>query len=295
MRRYFDLVTFSHTIFALPFALVGYTLAVHRPDFEIVWLDLLLVVGCMVFARSAAMAFNRLADAGIDSQNARTQGRDIPAGRVSRREASLFTVFNSIAFVICAGLLNPLCLALSPLALAIVLGYSYTKRFTWLCHLILGLGLSLAPIGAYLAVTGAFAPAPVLLGLVVLLWVAGFDMVYALQDEQFDKEQGLFSVPVRFGESRTLLLARISHFFSAALLVYVTLELGKTLSNTVSIALTWLAALCFIILLVRQHLIVGEGRLERINQAFFTTNGLASVVYAFFLISGIIWQAWQNI
>ena len=286
MRDYFSLVTFSHTVFALPFAALGFTLAVVQPRYRFDAFDLLLVLGCMVFARSAAMGFNRLVDAGIDARNPRTAGRDIPAGRISRRRAGWFVAVNAALFVVCAGLLNGLCLALSPVALAVVLGYSYTKRFTWLCHVVLGLGLALAPVGAYLAVAGSFAWAPVALGLTVLLWVSGFDVVYALQDEGFDRERGLRSVPTRFGASRALLLSRLLHLACLVSLA-VASWLMYGLAGSGSIALS-LGLAAFAAALVYQQSLVRVGDLSRVDRAFFTTNGIASVVYALLVIPGLV-------
>ena len=286
MRDYFSLVTFSHTIFALPFAVVGFTLGALSSEGAFSWWDLGLVVACMVTARSAAMAFNRLVDADYDAANARTATRDIPAGRVSRRQAAVFVAINCALFVLCAGLLNTACLLLSPIALAVVLGYSYTKRFTWLCHLVLGVGLALAPIGAYIAVTGRFASEPVLLGLVVLTWAAGFDIVYALQDRRFDREMGLNSVPTRFGESRSFGLARALHVVSFGLLCGVSYALVQQYPGAV-LAIT-AAALLFGAALLYQHRLVRPGALQLIDRAFFTTNGVASVAYAVVLVGGLL-------
>ena len=285
MRHYLSLVTFSHTVFALPFALVGYTLAILRPEFEFAWRTLALVLACMVTARNAAMGFNRLVDAPIDALNARTATRDIPAGRISPRRAGAFVLLNVAAFVVAAGLLNPLCLYLSPVALAVVLGYSYTKRFTWLCHVVLGVGLALAPVGAYLAVAGAFAWPPVLLGAMVLCWVAGFDVVYALQDEDFDRAQGLSSVPTRFGASRSLGISRGLHLVCLACLAAAGYLLAEAYPNALwAIAL---ASVLFALALAYQHRVVAGGDLTRIDRAFFTANGVASVVYAAILIPGL--------
>jgi 4-hydroxybenzoate polyprenyltransferase len=199
LKNYLSLIKFSHTIFALPFALVGYISGsvIQGAGFDMK--TLLLVILCMLFARSAAMAFNRWLDKDIDAKNPRTIIREIPAGIVKANSALIFVIISSILFILCTWFINPLCFWLSPIALMVILGYSFTKRFTSLCHIVLGLGLSLAPVGAYLAVTGSFALPPVLIGLSVLFWVAGFDIIYALQDEEFDKENKLFSIPVSFG------------------------------------------------------------------------------------------------
>lgn len=285
MRDYLSLVTFSHTIFALPFAGLGYTLAVVQPRYAFVWTDLALVLVCMITARSAAMGFNRLVDAPIDARNPRTASRDIPAGRISRGRAGAFVGINVAAFVICAGLLNPLCLALSPVALAVILGYSYTKRFTWWCHVVLGLGLALAPVGAYLAVAGRFALLPCLLGAVVLLWVGGFDVVYALQDERFDRGQGLQSIPTRFGARGALAVSRGLHLgcvVALGLTTYVMIEgLGGTSWILVAGFLLFAGALAY------QQSIVSVRDLSRVDRAFFTTNGFASLAYAALAIPGL--------
>lgn len=273
---FLSLVKFSHTIFALPFAMLGFFLAVLDQG-RLDWYKLLLVLGCMVFARSAAMGFNRWLDRKIDMKNPRTAVREIPAGTISAPAALLFVIFNCLFFILFAWLLNPLCLALSPIALLIVLGYSYTKRFTYLCHLILGLGLALAPVGAYLAVTASWAVLPALYGLVVLLWVSGFDIIYALQDEAFDREEQLYSIPVRLGAKRALLLGRILHLLCAGVLI-LAISIQQERYPEFGI-LTLVAGLLFLSLLVYQHTIVRPGDLSRVNLAFFTTNGVASLLF----------------
>ena len=287
LRRFGDflsLVKFSHTIFALPFALLGFTLGILDAG-SWSWRQLLLVVLCMVFARSAAMAFNRWLDRDIDGKNPRTAVREIPAGTISSRAALAFVVINCLLFVGAAGLLNSLCLLLSPIALLVILGYSYTKRFTYLCHFVLGLGLALAPVGAYLAVTAQWAVLPVLYGLVVLLWVAGFDIIYALQDEHFDREEELYSIPVRLGTVNALRLGRILHLLCALTLgVAVYLQLT---GYGVFAALTLLAALVFGGCLIYQHSLVRPHDLSRIDLAFFTTNGLASLVFGLLVIGDV--------
>ena len=285
MRDYLRLVTFSHTIFALPFAIIGFTLGTLDAGAGLSWTELALVIACMVFARSAAMAFNRLADAGFDAANARTAVREVPAGVISRRAAGAFVAINAGLFVLCAGLLNPLCLALSPVALAVVLGYSYTKRFTWLCHLVLGVGLALAPVGAYVAVAGAFGWASTGFGVVVLLWVSGFDIVYALQDMDFDRGAGLRSVPARFGESRSLMLARLLHVLCFVTLVAVGAYVAARHPHVSW--LLWGGVGLFGLALVYQHRLVRAGRLDRIDRAFFTANGAASVAFAVAFVAAV--------
>lgn len=278
VRDFFSLVKFSHTIFALPFALLGFTLGtIDHGQFDP--LVLLLVLGCMVFARSAAMAFNRYLDRDIDKLNPRTAIRDIPAGKISAHSALVFVFINAGLFILCTAFINSLVLMLSPLALLIILGYSYTKRFTPLCHFVLGLGLSLAPIGAYLAVTASWAWLPVLYGAIVLIWVSGFDIVYALQDEEFDRGQSLQSIPTALGRNGALRLGRSLHTICALLL---TTTLWWQISDQYperSGWLTLLAGIIFIALLIRQHTLVKANDLSRINLAFFTANGLASLAF----------------
>ena len=285
MRSYLSLVTFSHTVFALPFAIIGFTLAVVQPEYEFSWRTFGLVIGCMLFARNAAMAFNRLIDAPIDAENARTAVREIPSGIINSKQAAVFVVINCLLFIACTAALNKLCFFLSPVALFVILGYSYTKRFTWLCHIILGIGLALAPIGAYLAVTGTFALLPCLFGVVVLLWVAGFDIIYALQDEHFDKGLGLQSIPTKFGAGKSLRLSKLIHFTCIAVLSMVSIELASIYPN--ALIFIYLSLIVFAAALVYQHSIVKPEDLSNINRAFFTTNGLASVFYACILVPAI--------
>jgi 4-hydroxybenzoate polyprenyltransferase len=276
VNDFLSLVKFSHTIFALPFALLGFFLAVLDAG-VLRWQKLVLVVLCMIFARSAAMAFNRWQDRDIDVKNPRTAVREIPAGVISSKSAMGFILLNSALFILCAGLLNTLCLLLSPVALLVILGYSYTKRFTYLCHFILGLGLALAPIGAYLAVTAQWGLLPVLYGVVVLLWVAGFDIIYALQDESFDRREQLYSIPVRLGTKNALRLGRILHFLCASTLAFALWHQVCTYPEFSW--LSWLAGGVFLACLVYQHSLVKPGDLSKINLAFFSTNGIASLVF----------------
>lgn len=281
-RHYLSLIKFSHTIFALPFALIGYALAIKETtlttEFKVKLLS--LVVLCMVFARSAAMAFNRFIDRKIDAKNPRTATREIPAGIIAEKKALYFVIINGVLFIATTFFINPICFYLSPIALFTILFYSYTKRFTSLCHFVLGIGLSLAPIGAYLAVTGEFALLPILFSFSVFTWVAGFDIMYALQDEAFDKTEQLYSIPSQLGVHNALKLSVIVHFITACLIVSIGLY-----SNFHP--MYWIGACIFNILLVYQHLIVKPNDLIRINLAFGTTNGVASIVFAFFTILSI--------
>lgn len=285
MKSYLSLIKFSHTIFAMPFALLGFFLAWLSSQAPFDPQLLLLVVLCMVFARSAAMAFNRYLDRDIDLQNPRTRTREIPSGVIHPKAVLVFVLVNAALFMACAWWINPLCFALSPVALAVVLGYSYTKRFTALCHFVLGLGLSLAPIGAYLAVMGEFALVPILYSGAVLLWVAGFDIIYALQDEDFDRALKLNSVPALLGRRRALLLSKLLHVGSALFIIFAAGQLY--LEYDCFYFLNVLAAMVFIGMLIYQHALVKPDDLSRINIAFFTTNGIASLAFSSLLILDI--------
>lgn len=288
MKDFLSLVKFSHTIFALPFALLGFTLAISKPEYSFSWDKLILVILCMVTGRNAAMAFNRYIDRDIDLKNPRTQSREIPSGIISPRNAMLFVLINSILFMLFSYWLNFLCFILSPVALLIILGYSYTKRFTFLCHLILGLGLSLAPIGAYLAVTATFDIIPIIYGVVVLFWVAGFDIIYALQDEEFDKSLNLYSIPEVMGKKNALLISNILHLCCGILLVISGLLMKESYSAIGIIH--WVGVAVFLGLLGYQHILVKPDDLSRVNKAFFTTNGIASVLFSIFVITDLILQ-----
>ncbi|HEY5770995.1 MAG TPA: UbiA-like polyprenyltransferase, partial [Chitinophagaceae bacterium] len=231
-------------------------------------------------ARSAAMAFNRYLDRSFDAKNPRTAIREIPAGILKANNVLLFTIINCLLFIACTFFINRICFFLSPVALLVVLGYSYTKRFTPLCHLILGLGLSLAPIGAYLAVTGHFDLLPILFSLTVLFWVSGFDIIYALQDEEFDKTNKLYSIPAWLGKAKALRVSELLHVFSAACVFF-----AGWLGNFGW--LYWIGSAIFIGMLIYQHSIVKPNDLKRVNIAFMTVNGIASVVFAIFVITDL--------
>jgi len=277
ISKYLSLVKFSHTIFAMPFAVIGFFLAVQYADYELSWRLFLLVILCMVFARNAAMGFNRYVDRNIDKINPRTAVREIPAGKIRANSALLFVILNSALFVTTTWFINHLVFFLSPVALLVVLGYSYTKRFTFLCHFVLGLGLALAPIGAYLSVTGRFDIVPLLFSFIVLFWTSGFDIIYALQDNDFDKENELFSVPVWLGTKKALVLSTVIHLASAALVIAAGIIASLGLWY-------WVGAAIFIFLLAYQHFLVKPNDLSKVNLAFFTTNGVASVVFACFTV-----------
>lgn len=266
---YGRMIRFSHSLFALPFALTSFVLSLEG---RIPWAKLGWVLVAMVGARSAAMGFNRLADHALDARNPRTAGRELPRGVLTRAEVWAFVVVSSLALVGAAAMLNPLCLALSPVALAIVFGYAYTKRFTALSHVVLGLSLGIAPVGAWLAIRGRFELLPIALGLAVLLWVAGFDVIYALQDLDFDRREGLHSLPVRLGPARALLLARAFHAGAVLLLLGV-----YPLARLHPVYLAGVAGVAA--LLVYEHSLVHPDDLSKVDAAFFTTNAWISVGY----------------
>lgn len=285
VKNYMSMVKFSHTIFAMPFAFIGYFLAIYQTQATFDWKLFAFVILCMIFARNAAMAFNRFIDREIDAKNPRTVIREIPAGIIKARSALLFVITNSILFIVTTYFINDLTFKLSPIALLVILGYSVTKKFTALCHLVLGLGLSLAPIGAYLAVTGEFALLPVLYSFVVLFWVSGFDIIYALQDLDFDKEQELKSFPVFFGKKGALTASVILHTLTAGLVTFAGYSANFG-------AFYWIGSIIFIGLLFYQHTLVKPNDLSRVNLAFFTTNGIASVLFAVFTITELVIDIW---
>lgn len=276
IKNYLSLVKFSHTIFALPFACIGFTLALMQGNTFSLKLFLLVLL-CMVTARNSAMAFNRYIDRKFDILNPRTAIREIPAGIINPKNALFFIIINCLLFVTSTYFINTICFYLSPVALFVVLFYSYTKRFTPLCHLVLGVGLGLAPIGAYLAVTGVFAWLPLLFSFTVFCWVSGFDIIYALQDEAFDREHQLNSIPVLLGTKGALRFSEVLHFFSVVFVITAG-YIGQF--NF----LYWIGTLLFTGLIIYQHTIVKPHDLSRVNLAFGTTNGIASVVFATFTI-----------
>ena len=277
VKNYLSLIKFSHTIFALPFAMVGFSLGTLAHGERLSWALLALVLVCMVSARSAAMAFNRYLDRDIDQKNPRTQIREIPAGIISPKSALTFVILSCFVFILATYFINSLCFMLSPVALLVVLGYSYTKRFTAFCHLVLGLGLGLAPVGAYLAVTGAFDVLPIYYGLAVLCWVSGFDVIYALQDEDFDKGQALHSIPVALGKTGALRLSIALHIGCAIFMTLAAMQLGRF--DGIFHTIHFVGLSIFLFLLSYQHTLVKPNDLSKVNMAFFTTNGIASCIY----------------
>lgn len=281
ISRYASLVKFSHTIFAMPFALLAYVWAMKSTEAPFEWMLLVKIILCMVFARNAAMGFNRWADRDIDARNPRTASREIPAGKISPRAALAFVIANSILFAATALWINTLAFVLSPVALAVLLGYSYGKRFTTWPHLILGLALGIAPVGAYIAVTGNITLFPVILAVTVLTWTGGFDILYALQDAGFDRSNGLHSVPARFSPTQSTAISIALHIISAAGVTAIgwTYNLGY---------LYWMGAILFTAILVMQHILYRPSRIDRIGATFGLVNGLASVTYSAFAIASIL-------
>lgn len=278
--KYFRMIRFAHTVFAMPFALIGFSLGIKAAGgFD--WLLLLEVVLCMVFARNTAMGFNRWLDRDIDAQNPRTKNREIPAGKISPRSAMVFIVINIVLFIATTFFINRLVFYLSPVAIFTVMFYSYTKRFTPLCHFVLGCGLALAPIGAYLAVTGEFAVLPVVYSFLVLTWVSGFDIIYSLQDAAFDTDKKLHSIPQWLGIKGALRLSAVVHVLTAVLVMVAGYLQGAQVMYAIGAGI-------FVVLLARQHSIVKADDLSRVNVAFGTFNGVASCVFAVFDIVDIV-------
>ena len=288
ITKYARLVKFSHTIFAMPFALLSFVYAVkYAAPAESVsnpywWITLLVqVVLCMVFARNVAMGFNRWADRDIDARNPRTAEREIPAGEISPRAAIWFVVANALLFIICASTINTLTALLSPVALGVVMAYSYCKRFTSLAHMVLGLSLGIAPVGAHIAVTGAFAIEPCILSLVVITWCGSFDIIYALQDKEFDRANGLHSIPARFSTRTSLYISIALHTASIAALVWWVWLLPTSWQIYTGAAL-------FAAIIIAEHFIVTPTHQRHIPIAFGTFNALASLSLAIFAIWGLL-------
>ena len=277
MLKYLHLVKFSHTIFALPFAIVGFLLGYLQLNGDVSWLTFLFVIACMVFARNTAMAFNRWADRKIDAENPRTAQREIPSGKLEARKVLFFVIANALLFMLSAKLISNICFFLSPIALMIILGYSYAKRFTSIAHIILGLGLSLAPIGAYIAVIGKTDIIPMLFGAVVLFWVSGFDIIYAIQDEQFDKDTQLHSIPSKFGEKQSLMIALCFHTACVALIWFATYL--TILDYDQMKGLSILGSIIFTFSVVYQHWVIRPFDIDKIDLAFFRSNGVASLAF----------------
>ena len=273
IKKYASLVVFAHTVFALPFALIAFTMACMVAPPQRLWLLLLQILGCMVTARNSAMSFNRYVDRHIDAQNERTKNRELPLGVLSPRAVIIFFTVNVLLFLLCAWSINRLCFYLAFPALIVLCGYSYTKRFSCLCHFVLGLALSMAPVGAYMAVTGTVILSVIWLSLMVILWVSGFDILYALPDEAHDRRHKLHSIPQRFGRKKALIISGGIHALVAPVLFLFgwSAPVGRGYG---------LAALIFTGLLIYQHTIIKVDDISKLNRAFFTVNGLASILFA---------------
>lgn len=281
-RLLLEMIKFEHTIFALPFALISFLLAIRHTPGGFNGVTLLWIVVAMVGARSAAMAFNRLVDAEYDGRNPRTAKRHIPAGLLSRAQVGAFLIIAIVLFELAAWRLNRLCFLLSPIALGAILGYSYTKRFSALCHLFLGFAIGIAPIGAWIAVRGTLDVVPILLGATVMLWIGGFDIIYALQDYDFDRESALFSLPKAIGKANALRISRLMHTIAVALLIVIGAIGGLHLFYFVGVAVV--AGL----ILYEQSLVKPDD-LSRVDMAFFTLNGWVSVsLFAFVLLDSLV-------
>jgi 4-hydroxybenzoate polyprenyltransferase len=284
IRSYASLVRFSHTVFALPFAFASLVLA--WPRHRITLSTVFWILVAMVGARTAAMGFNRMVDRKFDALNPRTEGWELPKGTVRTWEAGLLTIVASVIFVFGAYRLNWTCFLLSPVALAIIFFYSLTKRFTWASHLFLGVALSLAPIGAWLAVAGSPVDVqelviPLCLGLAVVFWLAGFDIIYSLQDHEFDRAHGLHSIPVRFGVTWALRLSSFFHIWTIVflILVGVAANLG---------VIYWIGCLAVSLILMWEHRIVRPNDLSRINRAFFDFNAYVSIGYFLITLADVL-------
>lgn len=283
VASYMSLVKFSHTIFAMPFAMIGFFYGIRTMEepvsFFFLSTKLILMILCLVTARNTAMSFNRYIDRNIDKVNPRTAEREIPSGVISKRSAKRFIIINMILFFITAAFLNTMSLVLSPLALMIILGYSLTKRFTWLCHAILGLSLSIAPIGAYIAVAGnspTFNPTFVcIIAIIVITWVSGFDILYSLQDEEFDRKHNLFSIPVLVGRKRAIITSFFLHVCTISLLIFLGIYFEMNY-------IYWIGAALFSMILIYEHTVVSEDDISRVNLAFAVLNGIGSVIFATF-------------
>ena len=278
---YMGLVKFSHTIFAMPFALMAFVFALKSTESEFSWILLLQIIGCMVFARNVAMGFNRWTDWKIDKENPRTANREIPTGKISPNSALIFVIVNALLFVAVSSSINLLTAVLSPVALAVIMFYSYCKRFTSLAHIVLGLSLGIAPSAAYIATTGTLTIAPCLLSLLVLTWCGGFDIIYALQDLEFDRESGLHSIPTRFGVRGALYISIALHAASILSLILFSLYCPQGW-------LLWIGEGLFCGCILLEHILVTPTRQRSIGIAFGTLNGIASLTLATFTILQLI-------
>ncbi len=278
VSKYASLVKFQHTVFAMPFALISYVYALGSTGTPFEVLSLIKILLCMVFARNAAMGFNRWADRRIDAENPRTTSREIPSGKISPGSALLFVTANAALFVLTAWWINRLCLILSPVALLVMLGYSYMKRYTSWSHIVLGMALGIAPVGAYIAITGHLALYPVIMAAAVVTWVGGFDILYSMQDAAFDRKNSLHSIPARFSPAASTAISIALHLVS----IYAVSIMGLLVRAG---GLYWTGTVLFIALLAVQHVIYRPSKIDRIGSSFGLVNGLASIAYAAFAIA----------
>lgn len=281
VSKYASLVKFSHTIFALPFALTSYVFAITSTGTPFDWLLLVKILLCMVFARNTAMGFNRWADRDIDAKNERTALRDIPAGRISPRNALWFVILNALLFWAVAAWINHLTFALAPIAIAVIMSYSYMKRFSAWAHIVLGLSLAIAPVGAYIAVTGAISAYSIILAGVVLTWSGAFDILYAMQDAEFDRANKLHSIPAKFSPATSAWISAALHAFT----VYGVILLGVMYGFG---TLYWIGTGIFTAMLIFQHAVYTPKRVDRIGASFGLMNGVASISYAVFAITDML-------
>lgn len=279
LNKYLSLVKFSHTIFAMPFAMIGFFYGIQQVGSFSWWL-LPAVLVCMVAARNAAMGFNRYLDRDIDALNPRTATREIPSGILKPSSVLIFVIINVLIFIGVSFCINILCGVLAPFALVVLLGYSYMKRVSSLCHIVLGLALGIAPSAAFIAVTGTLTLPIILLSIIVVLWVSGFDILYSLADEEFDKENKLNSIPVLLGRTKAMVLSGILHLAILPILCYLAFYFYNIFF--------FIGASFFALMLIYQHLIVSPKDLSRLNAAFFTTNGIASLIFGILVVLGLI-------
>lgn len=272
IEKYMSMVKFSHSIFGFPFAIIGFAAGIREigvfPENHV----FIFVVLSVLFARNAAMSFNRYIDRDFDKANPRTKNRELPQNKIKPKSALRFAIFNAVMFFVSAALINPLCFYLSPIALAVIIFYSYTKRISYLCHFVLGAGLMIVPMGAYLAVTGFFSVYMVMLSIAVMFWVAGFDILYAIQDIDFDRENKLHSIPSSFGDKKALIISRLTH-----LMAFIFMFLWVFLSPEIEV-ISIIGVIIFFLAILRQHSLVKPGNYQKINSIFFLYNGLASIL-----------------
>ncbi|NSW45314.1 MAG: UbiA family prenyltransferase [Bacteroidales bacterium] len=283
IRTYFSLIKFSHTIFAMPFALIGAVLGYKYGHYnQVPWVLFVWVILCMFFARSAAMSFNRYADAAIDALNPRTKNREIPKGIYKPKQVLMFTILNALLFIVCTYFVNSLVFYLSPVALIIILGYSYAKRFTYLSHIWLGVALALAPLGAFMVFSASFSWIPIPFSLIVIFWVSGFDVIYATQDAEFDKKHGLNSIPSIWGIKKALNIALSLHLLAIIAVLFTGFLFEWHF-------VYWIGVIVFSLMLLLEQVIVRKNfNKKTVNMAFATINSYAGLCYGIAVITDIL-------